>query len=460
MLPCATDCFVAPRTGLSVAMSFVQKVLRGRIVRFCGNPFELPPSACLKVEEDGFVLVREGKIVQVGAWSERSQYLPENADVIHYENALISSGFIDTHVHYPQLPVIASYGEQLLEWLTRYVFPVEASFADEAMASSIARRFLRELLRAGTTTAAVYCTVHPQSVDAFFAESMRLNTRMIAGKVLMDRNAPENLRDTVRTGYDQSAELIRRWHGKGRQSYAVTPRFAITSTPEQLEAAGDLLDIAPNVFMQTHLAENREEVRAVQQLFPASRSYLDVYDRAGLVRRRSVFGHAIHVDEPDLCRCHESGAAFAHCPTSNLFLGSGAFRLADAKDPRRPVHVGLGTDIGAGTSLSLLKTMGEAYKISQINHKPLHPVQALWLATRGGAEALALEDRIGSVAAGMEADLCILDAGEGEFLQWRMERCQSVEDMLFVLMTLGDERCVRATWVAGECVYERGSDMM
>ncbi|MDG6093850.1 guanine deaminase [Acetobacter sp. AN02] len=429
--------------------------LRGTTLSFRDNPFLAPPSECLNVTEDALILIEDGIIKAAGSWQELSPDLPAGTPVTHYPDALISAGFIDTHVHYPQISVIASYGEQLLEWLTRYVFPAEAAFADPAVATEAAGRFLHELLRAGTTTAAVYCTVHPQSADAFFTEAQKLGLRMIAGKVLMDRNAPEALRDTVRTGYDQSADLIAKWHGKDRLSYAVTPRFAITSTPEQLEAAGDLLDSAPGLFLQTHLAENREEVRAVAELFPKSRSYLDVYDRAGLVRRRSVFGHAIHIDEPDLCRCHETGAALSHCPTSNLFLGSGAFRLSDAVAAARPVHVGLGTDVGAGTSLSLLSTMGEAYKVALIGGHRLHPVQALWLATRGGAAALGLEDRIGSIAVGMEADLCVLDGGTDDFLRWRLERCDTVQDQLFVLMTLGDARCVRATWAGGRRVYER-----
>ncbi|MFT8719795.1 guanine deaminase [Acetobacter sp.] len=426
--------------------------LRGRVVTFRGNPFEMPPSEALYVEEDGLVVMRDGLITQVGSYAALNVGLSADTRVISYGDALISAGFIDTHVHYPQMPIIASWGEQLLEWLERYVFPVEATFSDPAVAQAVARAFLTELLRSGTTTAAVYCTVHSQSVEAFFAESERVGTRMIAGKVLMDRNAPDNLRDTVQSGYDDSAALIDRWHGRGRQLYAVTPRFAITSTPEQLEAAGQLLRTHDGLFMQTHIAENLSEIEAVHRLFPERASYLDVYDHAGLVGPRSIFGHAIHVGETEFCRCHETHAALSHCPTSNLFLGSGLFRLFDAVDPRRPVRVGLGTDVGAGTSLSQLRTMGEAYKVAQLTGRSLHPAQALWLATAGAARSLHLEDRIGTIAPGMEADLCVLDSHAFPLISQRAARCESIEELLFVLMTLGDDRCIKSTWVSGDCV--------
>ncbi|GEN64382.1 guanine deaminase [Acetobacter oeni] len=432
--------------------------LRGRVITFRASPFEVAPSESLLIEEDGLVLLRDGKIIAAGPAATLRETLPPDTEIISYGDSLISAGFIDTHVHYPQLPVIASWGEQLLEWLERYVFPAEAAFADPEIAKDTAKRFMTELLRVGTTTAAVYCTVHAHSVDAFLAESARIGTRMIAGKVLMDRNAPDALRDTVKQGYDDSQTLIERWHGNGRQLYAVTPRFAITSTPEQLEAAGDLLRTRPDVFMQTHLAENTDEIEAVRRLYPDRSSYLDVYDHAGLVRPRSIFGHAIHVGETEFCRCHETGAALSHCPTSNLFLGSGAFRLFDALDPRRPVRVGLGTDIGAGTSLSQLRTMGEAYKVALMTGHRLHAAQALWLATAGAARSLHLGETIGTVAPGFEADLCILDPRATPLLTYRTERCESMEELLFVLMTLGDERCVRATWSDGRCVYDRDSN--
>ncbi|GAB6966269.1 guanine deaminase [Komagataeibacter kakiaceti JCM 25156] len=432
--------------------------LRGHIVTFSGNPFLMPPQDALREEPDGLVLIHEGRITHAGPYDSTIAHLPAGMEVTDYRGCLISAGFVDTHVHYPQLPMIAAYGEQLLEWLERYTFPTERHFANMDYATTVARQFLHMLLGCGTTTAAVYCTVHPQSVDAFFTESTRLGTLMIAGKALMDRNAPDYLRDTARQGYDESRRLIERWHGRDRQHYAVTPRFAPTSTPEQLELAGALLATDETLFMQTHLAENRDEVAWVARLFPNSRSYLDVYDRAGLVRPRSVLGHAIYVDETDLCRCHESGSALAHCPTSNLFLGSGAFRLHDVTSPRRPVRTGLGTDVGAGTSLSHLQTMNEAYKIARMNGNRLHPVQAFWLATAGGAHALHLDDRIGTVAAGMDADLCILDPRATPLQALRAEMCDSTADLLFTLMMLGDDRSIRATYVNGRLAHKRGHE--
>ncbi len=430
--------------------------LRGRIVGFRDDPFLQSPSACLQYEPDGLVLIRDGHIELVGPYAELAQTLPPGTPLHEYGDAIISAGFVDAHVHFPQLGVVAAPGEQLLEWLERYVFPAEARFADETHAERVAGLFLRELLRNGTTTACVYCSVHPQSVDAFFRESERFNTRMIAGKVLMDRNAPPALRDTARTGHDDSLALIRRWHRRGRQSYAVTPRFAASCSPEQLEAAGDLLRRDDDLFVQTHLSENHAEIAWVKQLFPDSASYLDVYDRYGLVGERTVLGHGIHLDEADFCSCHRRGAALAHCPTSNRFLGSGAFRLFEARDGRRPVNVALGTDIGAGTSLSQLATLGETYKTAQaVGRGTLGAIQGFWLATLGGARALRLDDRIGRIAPGFEADLVVLDPGATDLLSFRTEQGGDIEDTLFALMTLGDDRAVRATWVAGVCVYDR-----
>ncbi|ACI52922.1 guanine deaminase [Gluconacetobacter diazotrophicus PA1 5] len=432
-----------------------RRALRGPAVTFRADPFLDDPSRALVHEPDALILVEDGHITRFGAFDALRDAIPEGTPVTSYPDCILSAGFVDTHVHYPQLPMIAAYGEQLLEWLERYTFPTEARFADPVHAGQVARRFLRELLRAGTTSAAVYCTVHPQSVEAFFAESARLNTRMVAGKVLMDRNAPDGLRDTPQGGYDESLALIDRWHGRGRQLYAVTPRFAATSTEEQLDLAGSLLRQRDGLFMQTHLSENQAEVDWIRQLFPRRRSYLDVYAHAGLVGPRSVLGHGIHVDEENFCTCHAAGCALAHCPTSNLFLGSGAFRLFDAVDPRRPVRVGLGTDIGAGTSLSQLQTLNEAYKVAQSTGRRLHPAQAFWLATAGGARSLYLDDRIGTIAPGMEADLCVLDPRATPLMAQRAERCETIEDLLFVLMMLGDDRSVRATYVAGELLHDR-----
>lgn len=429
--------------------------LRGQIVSLHANPFEQPAEDCLTHHPDGLVIMEGGKITAAGPWAETAPLLPAGVEPVHYTDHLIMPGMIDTHVHYPQLQMIGAYGEQLLEWLNTYTFVTEQQFADRGHAEMVAKVFLRELLRAGTTTAVVYCTVHPQSVDAFFAESARLNTRMIAGKVLMDRNAPDALLDTAQRGYDESAALIARWHGQGRQLYCVTPRFAPTSTEAQLDAAGALLRDHPGVYMQTHLCENPGEVAWVRELFPDRHSYLDVYDHAGLVGPRSVFGHAIHMHEGDFCTCHARGAALAFCPTSNLFLGSGLFRLSDATDPRRPVRVGLGTDVGAGTSLSQLQTLNEAYKVAALSGTRLDAIRAFYLATLGGARALYLDDRLGQVKPGFEADLIVVDPRATPLLAFRTGYCAGLEELLFTLMIMGDDRAIRATWVAGQPVWQR-----
>ncbi|SOR30852.1 guanine deaminase [Methylorubrum extorquens] len=428
------------------------RAIRGPAVSLTGNPFL--SEGCLQHVADALILIEDGRITAFGDFSDLADQIPAGVAVTAYENALILPGLIDTHVHYPQLQMIASYGEQLLAWLEKYTFPAELQFADQAHAERVAKLFFREILGAGTTTAVVYCTVHPGSVEAFFAESARFNTRMIAGKVLMDRNAPARLLDTAQRGYDESRALIDRWHGRGRQYYCVTPRFAPSCTQAQLDAAGALMREHDDLFLQTHLCENTDEIAWVRELFPDRASYLDVYVQSGLVGPRTVLGHAIHLSEEDFCTCHASGAAIAHCPTSNGFLGSGLFRLFDALDPRRPVRVGLGTDVGAGTTLSLLKTLGESYKVAALRGTRLDAVRAFWLATLGGAEALRLDDRIGRIAPGHDADLCVLDLAATPLLGFRTGTCASIEELLFVLMTLGDHRTVRATWVAGEPVYD------
>jgi len=431
------------------------KALRADVVTFSGDPFLQSPEQCLVHIPDAMVVIDQDQIVDVGPASEVTPRLPAGTQVQHYPDAIISAGFIDTHIHYPQTEMIGAYGEQLLEWLNTYTFVAEQNFADKNHADMVAKVFLRELLRSGTTTAAVYCTVHPGSVDAFFEESSRFNTRMVAGKVLMDRNAPPALLDTAELAYSMSSDLIAKWHKRGRQLYCITPRFAPTSTDAQLDVCGTLLKETPDAYVQTHLCENVDEIAWVMALFPERRSYLDVYAHAGIVGPRSIYGHGIHLTEDDLCTCHQTGAALAHCPTSNFFLGSGLFRVFDAKNPKRPVRVGLGTDVGAGTSFSQLQSLNEAYKVAQMNQTKLNAIQAFYLATRGGAEALYLQDRIGTVAKGYEADLVILDRKATPLMSFRSGYCKDIVEQLFVLMTLGDDRAIKATYVAGEQVYER-----
>lgn len=431
------------------------RAIRGTLISCHDDPFLAGEATAFTHEPDGLVICRDGLILAAGPFAKLKAQLPRDAAIDDHSGCLIAPGFIDTHVHYVQTGIIGAHGSQLLDWLNDYTFIAEQAFADRAVANDTARVFCDELLRNGTTTALVFCSVHSGSVDALFAEAERRNMRLIAGKVLMDRHAPAALCDTAQSGYDESKDLIARWHERGRCLYAITPRFAATSTPEQLELAGALWREHPQAFVQTHIAENRDEVAWVRKLFPERRDYLDVYAHYGLTGRRAVLAHGIHLDESEFARCHETGTALSHCPTSNLFLGSGLFRLHQARDPRRPVEVGLGTDIGAGTSFSLLATMGEAYKVAQLGGNPISAIQAFFLATLGGARALALDDRIGALEPGREADIVVLDPKATPLTAFRSGRAESIAETLAVLMTLGDDRAVRATYVAGDIAHSR-----
>jgi guanine deaminase len=431
--------------------------LRGTLIFCRDDPFITDPGTAFVCEPDGLVICRDGVIDAVGPYAAMKAALPADTTLADHSGCLIAPGFIDTHIHYVQTGMIGAQGRQLLEWLETYTYVAEQAFADEAVARETARVFCDELLRNGTTTALVFCSVHAGSVDALFEQAQTRNLRLIAGKVLMDRNAPVALLDTAQSGYDQSKALIGKWHGRGRALYAITPRFAGSSTPEQLDMAGALWREHPEVLMQTHIAETLDEVAWMKELYPQRRDYLDVYAHYGLIGRRAVLAHGVHLDESEFERCHASGTALAHCPTSNLFLGSGLFRLRDARDPRRPVHVGLGTDIGAGTSFSLLATMGEAYKVAQLQSRPIDAIEAFYLATLGGARAVALDDRIGTLAPGREADMVVLDPNATPLLAFRNHRSRSIAETLAVLATLGDDRAVRATYVAGKLSHARAS---
>jgi guanine deaminase len=419
------------------------KAVRGEIVSFDDDPRNSPQA--LRHWRDGLVVIEDGRIAAVG---DAAKLLRPDTPVDDWRGKLILPGFVDTHIHYPQTDVIASRGEQLLGWLERYTFPAESRFGDPAIAAETASFFVDELLRNGTTTALVMATVHPHSVDAIFEAAAARRLRLAAGKVLMDRNCPENLRDTAQSGYDQSLALIRRWHGNERLAYAVTPRFAPTSSDAQLEAAGALYRGNPGVLMHTHVAENREEVAWVKKLFPQARSYLDVYERFGLLGPRSVLAHGIYLDDEDRRLLAERGAAIAFCPTSNLFVGSGIFDYGEAHDAG--VRVSLATDVGGGTSFSMLRTMHEAYKVSQLAGAPLNALDAFYLATLAGARALGMESAIGSCAPGREADLVVLDPAATPLMARRTARAESLEERLFALMMLGDDRAVTATYILGK----------
>lgn len=421
---------------------------RSELVWTLGDPAANP--AALRHFPDGLLLVEDGHVVAAGAWSELAPTLPEGAPVEHLPGRLLTPGFVDGHIHFPQLDMIGAPGGALLDWLERYTFPAERAFADPAHARAAAGRFLDSLLANGTTTAMVFGSVHAASVEALFENALGRDMRLIAGKCLMDRG-PEGLRDSAEGGAAETQALIRAWRGRGRLGYAVTPRFALGSSAEQLTLAGRLVADNPDVWMQTHLSENAAEIEATRQAFPEASDYLDVYDRFGLVTDRSLFAHAIHLSDRELARMGGAGCACAFCPTSNLFLGSGLFDLERTR--AAGVKVALGTDIGAGTSFSLLTTAAEAWKVGQLRGATLDPLTALYMAGRGGAEALGLADRIGAFEPGMEADFVVLNPAGVPGLGRHV--AASLAERLMALMVLGDDRAVERTYLAGELAHSR-----
>ena len=427
------------------------QVFRSSIYHCLSDPGHGNNKRAVEYFEDGLMIVKNGYISALGSAEELLTQLPADIPITDYSGQLIIPGFIDTHTHYPQTEIIASYGEQLLEWLNTYTFPAEAKFENEAYAKQVAEFFLDEMLRNGTTTTLVMTTVHPGSVDAIFSAAQQRNMCLLAGKVLMDRNAPDYLKDTVETGYQQSKALIERWHKTDRLYYAITPRFAPTSTDAQLKQAGILAKEHPDTYIHSHVAENKQEVRWVSELFPWSRSYLDVYDHYDLLRQRSVYAHGLYLNDQDVDRLQQSGAALAFCPTSNSFLGSGLFNLDRMRS--NGVPVGLATDIGAGTTFSLLQTLNEAYKVQQLIGNTLPASRGIYLATLGGAQALYLDDQLGNFVTGKVADFIVLNYQATPLLQQRIKAGDSIDEKLFALMMLGDERVVSATYIMGECVY-------
>ena len=437
-------------------MSSSIKVIRGSFLDFVDDPFYKTEADSVRYLTDGLLIVKDGKIVALGNYENlKEQYA--NEEIVSYPGKLITPGLIDLHVHYAQTEMIAAYGEQLLQWLDKYTFPTEAKFEDPEHAHTIAAFFLDELLRNGTTTAVVLTTIFPQSVEALFSEAQNRQMRIIAGQMLMTRNAPDYLLNDAQTAYTQTREQIKQWHGLDRLLYAITPRFAITSTPEELSLAGKLKEEFPDVYVHTHLAENVKEVQFTAELFPESKDYLNVYEQYGLVGNRTIFAHCIQLDDSAFERLSQSGAAIAFCPTSNLFLGSGLFKLDRAKSTETPIKVGLATDVGAGTSLSQLQTMSDAYKVVQLQNQSLSVFQAFYLATLGAAKALSLEDKIGSFEPGKEADFVVWDLQATPLMKVRnpdpkSKNLAELTEKAFAMMILGDERTVTATYVAGKAV--------
>jgi guanine deaminase len=419
---------------------------RAELLSVAHDPRDAGPEA-VRHEPDGLLVVEDGVVIARGAYAELAPHYPAPEHL----TGLVVPGFVDAHVHYPQTDRIASYGEQLLDWLDKHIFPAEKAFADKAHADGVAAFFLDELLRNGTTSALVYPTVHEQSVDALFEAALARRMRIVSGKVLMDLG-PEGLNDTVASGRAGSEALIRRWRGRGRLGYAVTPRFALASSDAQLADAGALLAEHPEVLMHTHLAENVHEIAAVAARFPDAADYLDAYDRFGLVTPRSVFAHGVHLSDRSCARLHESGAGIAVCPSSNLFLGSGHFNFGQAD--RHALRLGLGTDVGAGTSFSLLRTAGLAYQAALAREDRLDPFRALYLATAGSAALLHIGDRVGALEVGQEADFVVLDAAATPLLARRTAGAD-LATRLFALQILGDERAIAATYVMGQCAWKR-----
>ena len=419
-------------------------LILGQVLSFAADPFVEGPEAA-HVETHGAVLVKDGVIRATGPADALRRAHPD-ARVTDYGRDLVSAGFIDAHAHYPQTAIIASWGKRLIDWLNTYTFPEEMRFSDRSYADTIANRYLDLIVAHGTTTVCSYTTIHPESVDAFFTAARARGLRAYAGKMCMDRNAPDRLRDTAQSAYDDSKALLEKWHGQDRLSYVITPRFSPTSTPAQLSALGGLWAEHPDCLMQTHLSEQSDEIAWVRELFPTARDYLDTYEQHGLLGQGALYGHAIHLAPRERARLAEAGASVIHCPTSNTFIGSGLFDMTLA----RTLRVGLATDTGGGSSFSMLRTMAAAYEVAQLRGQALHPSQLWWLATRGSARALLCEDKIGNIARGMEADLTIVNLASTPAIAQATARAENIWQAVFPTIMMGDDRAIRAVWIGGK----------
>jgi guanine deaminase len=426
-----------------------KRLLLGQTLGFSGNPLTGDWADAVAWDSAGGVLIEGMRIAAVGNGAALRASHPE-AEITDYGDALISAGFVDAHMHYPQTAIIASWGKQLIDWLNTYTFPEESRFSDKAYADEIAGRTLDLALAHGTTTLTSFCTIHPESVDAIFEAAARRNMAVIAGKTCMDRNAPDTLRDTAQSAYDDSKALLAKWHRVGRAAYAITPRFSPTSTPDQLTALGALWAEYPDCLMQTHLSEQLPEIAWMRDLFPEARDYLDTYEAFGLLGANGLYGHAIHLEPREIDRLADVGAAVVHCPTSNLFIGSGLFDAAGLA--QRGITTGLATDTGGGSSFSMLRTMATAYEVGQLRGVALHPAQLMWLATEGSAAALKMSGQIGHLGAGAMADITVLDLASTPAIAQRADRATDIWDALFPTIMMGDDRAVRDVWLAGRRV--------
>lgn len=420
------------------------RVLRGRVLTFLAEPQSRDDVASYRYIEDGMVEIEAtGRIVHVGDYVERA-----GAEIIDHRPHLILPGFIDAHIHYPQMQVIGSYAANLLEWLNSYTFVEEQKFIAPAHTKYVSKQFFDELLRHGTTTAAAYCSVHPESVDAFFAEAEKRNMLMVAGKVMMDRNAPQALLDTAQSGYDQTRAGIEKWHGRGRAHYCISPRFAITSTPEQMEMAETLAREFPDLHIQTHVSENLAEIEFAKELYPNYGDYVGIYEKYHLLGPKTLLGHAIHLSHREVEVLADTGAVAVFCPTSNLFIGSGLFDYDRLH--QHGVRIATATDVGGGTSYSMLATMAEGYKVLQLRGQRLTPLRSFYHLTLGNARAMSLDAEIGTLEPGKMADIVILNSGATAQMRLRMETIESLSEELFLLQTCGDDRAVAETYVAGQ----------
>ena len=425
------------------------RILRGRLLSFSRRPQSISDAESYVYEDDGGLLSSEGRILAFGPFETVLLDAPEGAEIIDHRPKLILPGLIDTHLHFPQMQVVGSYAANLLEWLNTYTFVEEQRFSDPAHGARIAVSFFDEMIRQGTTTAVAYCSVHKASADAYFAEASKRNMLMLGGKVLMDCNAPEALTDTPQSAYDDTRAVIADWHGKARNHVVISPRFALTSSHEQMEVTGALAREFPDLHIQTHLSENTAEIERALELYPEAQDYTDIYARYDLLGAKTLLGHAIHLSERERDLLHETGAVAVHCPTSSLFLGSGLFPFRDYETRDKPVRIAVATDIGGGTSYSMLKTMDEAYKIQQLRGARLNPLESFYAMTRGNAEALTLTGRIGTLDPGSDADIVVLDARATPAMALKMEAVTTLAEELFLLQTMGDDRAIAETYVAG-----------
>lgn len=425
------------------------KILRGRILTFLEEPQGRDDHASYRYIEDGAVVIGDdGRIVMVGEWNPRAASHHTEAEIVDHRPHLIMAGFIDAHIHFPQMQVIGAYAGGLLEWLNTYTFAEEQKFMDKGHANRIAGLFFDTLLQHGTTTAAAYCSVHPQSVDAFFSEAEKRDMLMVGGKVMMDRNAPQALLDTPQSGYDETRAGIEKWHGKGRAHYAITPRFAITSSHEQMAMAEALAREFPDLHIQTHVSENLAEIALANELFPNYGDYVGIYEKFHLLGPKTLLGHCIHLSHRETEVIAETRAVAVFCPTSNLFIGSGLFDYE--RQHERGVRIATATDVGGGSSYSMLRTMDEGYKVMQLRGQRLTPFRSFYHLTLGNARAMSLDNRIGTLQAGKEADIVVLDSAATPQMKLRMETADTLEQELFLLQTCGDDRAVVETYVMGK----------